>query len=115
MKPTTLSAIQTITRTVCEIRKVGVPKKRAKPSARTPNQSSPNAEERCAWGSRNRKWWPGAARDSLAMDVRMSRPPRGEFPGPGLVLAALASLRGRERTAQYLLGFLDDRLEMRLV
>jgi hypothetical protein len=39
------------TRIVCPIKNVGVPKKRAKPSARTPNQSSPNAEERWAWGS----------------------------------------------------------------
>jgi len=38
--------IQIATTTVCATRNVGVPKKRAKPSAFTPNQSLPNVEAR---------------------------------------------------------------------
>ena len=50
VQPTMLTRIQTATMTVWAIRKVGVPKNRAKSSALRPNQSSPNADWRWAWG-----------------------------------------------------------------
>src|SRR6266478_9469785 len=54
--PARLTTIQIATRTVCPIKKVGVPKKRANPSALRPNQSFPNADARWACGRRKRKW-----------------------------------------------------------
>ena len=50
VQPTMFTRIQTATMIVWAMRKVGVPKNRAKLLRLPPNQSLPNADWRWAWG-----------------------------------------------------------------
>src|SRR5262249_12076790 len=54
----TFRTIQAPTTTVWPTRKTGVPKKRAKASAFSPNQPSPKTGARCRCGRWKRRWWP---------------------------------------------------------